>query len=157
MKILVLGAPFSGLRCMFNMLKLAGYDVGFEKPGKDGMVRTTLFADEFYINGYARVYHIVSNPLLAIPALSKFLKRKEHQLFMTVDDWVKTNNRLRSLSDETARIENIKNDWPSEMFRPKKFSKFAIGIKPMPISKLQEMGDLGMAAVKLATSYGYEL
>lgn len=161
MKILVLGAPFSGLRCMFNMLQSAGYDVGFEKPGKDGMVRTTLFADEFYITGYSRVYHVVSNPLICIDALYKERKYKEYQLHMAVDLWIKTNQRIRSLSDETARIEFIKQDWPSEMFKPKRFSRFQNGtsVKHLTLMKLklETMGELGMSTLKLAKEYRYEL
>lgn len=161
MKILVLGAPFSGLRCMFNMLHTAGYDVGFEKPGKDGMVRTTLFADEFYIAGYSRVYHIVSNPLICIDALFNERKYKEYQLYMAVDLWVKTNQRIKSLSDETTRIEFIKQDWPSEMFRPKRFSRFKANASVKFLMnmklKLETMGDIGQTALRLAKEYRYEL
>jgi hypothetical protein len=161
MKILVLGAPYSGLRAMFNMLQAAGYKVGFEKPDVDGMVRTTLFADEFYIAGYSRVYHIVSNPLICIDALYKERRYKEYQLHMAVDLWVKTNQRIKSLSDETARIEFIKQDWPSEMFKPKRFSRFqnTTSIKDLTLMKLklETMGSVGITALELAKQYRYEL
>jgi hypothetical protein len=152
MKILVVGAPFSGTRQMYNMLRSAGYEVGYNCQMSDGMVSELKPVNYYYANGYDYKYQIVSNPFYTISVLA----REKRRLRIAAEEWLTINTTAVNIAKRCLRIEYINDEWPVELYRPKAFSRFApVSIKPVKRNKLLSLGDVGTKILNFAERFGY--
>lgn len=155
MRILVLGSPFSGGQQMYNMLRSAGYEVGFNTPQRDGMVKVLWPVQFYYATGYTRVYQIVSNPFCCIPIMAREAIRKTYSLRAAAEEWLTINTTIARVTEICLRAEYISEEWPEELYKPKSFSRFNLKIPPLTKRKLLALGDLGLQIFKLAKHFGY--
>ena len=133
MKLLVIGAPYSGIPQMVLMLRSAGYDVGEECIRRDGMVKTFRDGCEINTRGFEHVLHLVRNPLYSIPYYMRDPKLADGRMRDRINSaafaWSDFNTRIQLIAGRFIRIEMMGSDWPVWLFSPKKHFRVR-NIKP---------------------------
>lgn len=152
MKLLALATPFTGIARIHNMLNDAGYRVGLETMGHDGMIRCMLIGELVYMEGWDYIIHVVCNPLHTLDKLKTMSDSRSAKLRWAQSVWADTNSAIAYKATHRLRIEHVKDDWPLQLYKPKKFTRYRYLSRPLAISKIDNS-----VVLELAKEYGYEL
>lgn len=158
MKILVLGAPGSGLEYAHRALREAGYDVGMDEIKRDGMVYCVDHRIGYSLGGFRYTYHLVHNPLAAIPRIRKFMGGRT-TLSEAADFWMWAVQTIEKDTKRFIRIEEMRAMWPLQLLKPTNFSKprRAKFLKPLSVKKLYGEIPDGDRIIEKANTYGYHI